>query len=442
MAKIDPAFQAAPNLGASSHDPIAFARRNKMEKFQIQRRQKEEEERNTAKGLQNLMVDVKGWEDQQGFKEIMADQDRIMNGFLDLSKRGMNLVSPKTTQEIMAYKAINEAHQQLKQKADTWTTQKGVYDIYLKAIEKDDALPLEEQEIDHDATISNLEKVLKTKDILTRGNSLAGLMVTKPKPVDIMKDILANKDLFEKGTQSQNIQDMPDGSRQVTFTEKLTPQQTENNARIAGRLFESKPQSYKDAVKKIREADPDPTFNVMSDVDYYKTIAIPAYRKKFLNKPVGKGGSGFSLNFGGGKTDIEPAEHKFNEAIIGGRDYNDRWDISPTKAINFNINGGEYATGEGWEQIPEGGGIVEGQLLFYDPKSDALVFRSTQDAKNPWIKNNTNISIPRKNLANAEKIPVRLENGKIGTLKDVMPKAEPAVVGRNTVLKNSGISWQ
>ena len=89
MAKtIDPAFQAAPYLGDSSHDPIQFARRQNLQKFQAQKQKYEETQRNTARGLENLMVDIKGWEDQQGFKEIMAEQDKIMNGFLDLSRKG------------------------------------------------------------------------------------------------------------------------------------------------------------------------------------------------------------------------------------------------------------------------------------------------------------------------------------------------------------------
>jgi hypothetical protein len=446
MAKIDPAFQAAPVLGGTNYDPIAFARRNRMEKFQIQRKQEEDQAKNTAQGLENLMVDVKGWEDQQGFKEIMADQNRVMNGFLDLSKKGLNLVSPKTTQEIMAYKAINDAHEQIKQKVDTWNQQKGIYDLYTKAIEKDSILPPEEQEIDHGATIANVQKVLKTKDIMGRGTDLQNLVVTKTKPVDVFKDVLANKDIFEKGTQSQNVVEMPDGSKQISMVENLTPQQTEANAKKAGQLFESKPQAYKDAVKKIREADPEPKLNVMSDKDYYKTIAVPTYRKKFLDKPTGSGG-GASMNFGGSKVQVTPGELQTNDNMIGGRNYSQRYDFQTKgQLIKVPTTGGYQhdsdpkAGDDGWHEIT-GGDYAEAELLFYDPKSDQLVFRTGQAAKNPWIDNNITFSVPRKNVPDAEKLPI-MDNGKKKTLKDVLPEESKRPAGFNSVLKNSGIKWK
>ena len=421
MAKsIDPAFQAAPNLGPSSYDPIAFARRNKMEKFQIQRKQQEDQARNTAQGLENLMVDVKGWEDQQGFKEIMADQDRVMNGFMELSRKGMNLVSPKTTQEVMAYKAIQDAHAGIKQKVDTWNQQKGIYDLYTKAIEKDSTLPREEQEIDHEASMANVQQKLKEKSIMERGNGLQNLLVTKTKPVDVFKDILANKDIFEKGTQKQNVVDMPDGSKQVSLVEDLTPQQTESNAKKAGILFESKPPSYKEAIKKIREGDPDPALNVMTDKDYYKTLAVPTYRQKFLNKPVSTGGSGLNFNFLGSQAKVTPGEHQTNDLNYGGRNYNDRYDITSNKPFFIPPAGGEYSTENEWKPIPSAGGPVEGNLLFYDPHTDALVFKVSQDARYPWIKNNTTISIPRKNLAKSDDLPIMVD-GKKKTLKDILP---------------------
>src|SRR4030042_6276689 len=101
MAKgtIDPAFQAAPFLGESSHDPIEFVRRHNLAKYQATKIRQEEIRRNTAEGLDKLMVDLKGWEDQQGFKEIMADQDKVFRGFLEMSRKGMNLTSPRTPDE-------------------------------------------------------------------------------------------------------------------------------------------------------------------------------------------------------------------------------------------------------------------------------------------------------------------------------------------------------
>jgi hypothetical protein len=432
--KINPAFEAAPFLGESSFNPNEFMRRQNMQKFQLEKHKQDEEAANTAKGLENLMVDVKGWEDQQGFKEIMSDQNRVMNGFLDLSKKGLDLVSPKTTQEILAYKAINDAHAQIKQKVDTWNQQKGIYDLYTKAIEKDAILPPEEQEIDHAATIANVQKVLNTKDIMGRGTDLQNLVVTKTKPVDVFKDVIANKDIFEKGTQSQNVVDMPDGSKQISMVENLTPQQTEANAKKAGQLFDSKPQSYKDAVKKIREADPEPKLNVMTDKDYYKTIAVPTYRKKFLDKPTGSG-SGMSMNFGGSKVQVTPGELQTNDNMIGGRNYSQRYDFQTKgQLVKVPTTGGYQhdsdpkAGDDGWHEIT-GGDYAEAELLFYDPKDDQLVFRTGQAAKNPWIDNNITFSVPRKNVPDAEKLPITVD-GKRKTLKDVLPAADATPVLR------------
>jgi len=429
MAKIDPAFQAAPYLGDSSHDPIQFARRNRMEKFQMQRREYEEQQRNTAKGLEDLMIDVKSWEDKKGFESILSEQKNIQSAFIDFSQKGLNLTSPKSTQDILAYKAINEAHQRLKGKVDIWNQNKGIYDLYTKAVQADSILPEDQQKIDKPATMANLQEVLKTKDLLGSTEHLQNLVVTRTMPVDVMKDVLANKDLFEKGTVTRQVKDMPDGSKNIVETEDLTPDQTENNARIAGTLFESKPQSYKDAVRKMREADPDPRFNVMSDKDYYKTIAVKTYREKYLEKPAGGGSGGMSINFGGAKDfKVTPGELRDNPNWIGGRNYDQRYDFQTNgKLIKVPTTGGFQHDSDadptkgtdGWNEIT-GGDYAEAELLFYDPKKDQLIFRTGQAAKNPWIDNNITFAVPRSNVPEAENLPVMVD-GKKKTLKEVLP---------------------
>jgi len=433
MAKgnIDPAFQAAPNLGASSYNPIEFARRQKLQKFQIQRKRDEEKAANIAKGLDDLMLDLKGWEDQDGFKEIMADQDRVLKGFLDISKKGLNLVSPRSTQELMAYKAINEEHAKIKQKVDTWQQQKSIYDLYTKAIEQDSLLPSDQQKINKEATMANIQKVLKSKGIIERGTGLQNLIVTNPDKVDLIKEITSKKGFYEQPTQTQVIVPNPEtGQSEIQLVEQLTPDQEKENVRRAGIHYEELDPSYKDAVTKLRESDLDPRFNVMSNRDYFATIAVPQYKEKFLQKPTGSGGGGINFNFLGAQAKITPGEHQTNDRKYADRNYNDRYDITSTKPFTVPINEAEYFGGEkrileggretgGWKPITEGGGDVEAVMLFYDPNTDVIMFRLTQDSRYPYLKNNTTISVPRKNLAKADDLPIRLPNGKVGTLKDI-----------------------
>ena len=128
MAKIDPAFQAAPVL-QDEYNPVEFAREAHQEKFQLQKAKYEEQQKATVEGLDKLMLNIKGWEDKSGFQELLGRQQKAIDGFMSLSRKGMNLVNPKTTEEVMAYKALNDYHSQTKQLADQWQEQKTAYDV-------------------------------------------------------------------------------------------------------------------------------------------------------------------------------------------------------------------------------------------------------------------------------------------------------------------------
>lgn len=435
MAKtVDPAFQAAPFLGQSSHDAVAFASRQKYQKFEIQRQKREEEARNTAKGLQDLMDEVKGWEDQEGFKEIMADQDRILNGYLELSRKGMNLVSPKETNEILAYKAIQEAHQKLKMKVDAWNQQKGIYDMYSKAIEQDSAKPEDEQKIDREATLANIQRVLGSKKILERGSDLQNLVVTKPDYGDVVKYVTDRKDFFEQPVMTQTIVENPEtGQREIQQVQKLTPEQEKENQKRLGVMYEGMDQKYKNTVRRQRERDTNPAMNIMPDKDYFIASFDPTYKQRFMERPASTGQGGMSINFGGSQVKVSPGELHTNDQIYGGRNYNERYDFATNKPIKVPTSGGvmqdheintKNPNDDGWSPIT-GGGDVEAELRFYDPKTDMLIFRTTATAKTPWVDNNITIAVPRKNVPEADKLPVGLPNGKKGSLKDVVPSVVP-----------------
>ena len=436
MAKtIDPAFQAAPYLGDSSHDPIQFARRQNLQKFQAQKQKYEETQRNTARGLENLMVDIKGWEDQQGFKEIMAEQDKIMNGFLDLSRKGLNLVSPKTTQEIMAYKAITDAHEQLKQKVDTWNTQKGVYDLVKKAIEVDSAKPESDQRIDRDATMGNMSKVLQSKSIYERGAGLQNLIVTKPEIGDVHKYVADNLEFITKpDIITEPYTDPVTGQAQSRTREVMSSANEKAREKDLRNLYATAPDPVKNAVKQQREKERDPNLNVMKDEDYFVAMYDPQFKQKFIDKTVGTGG-GFALNFLGQKTSMGPGIER-DPLPYGERTYSSPYEFQNTKPIkvNYGDSGSSIFMGNQWIPL-KGGGDVEAELRFYDSNRDEFIFRTTQPGIAPFVQNNMTFAVPRSIIGDqADNLPIKV-GGQIKKLKDVygtMQKTKKELPGLGT----------
>lgn len=424
MAKIDAAFQAAPNLGGTNYDPIAFARRNRMEKFQIQRQQQEEQAKNTARGLENLMTDVKGWEDQEGFKEIMADQDRVMNGFLDLSRKGLNLVSPKTTQEVMAYKAINDAHAQIKQKVDVWQQQKSIYDLYQKAIEQDSVLPPDEQKIDRTATMNNIQKVLKSKSILSRGNDLQNLVVTKPEKGDVHQYVKDNIGMITKPQKIQMPYTDPDtGQLGSQMQEVVTPEIQKQQVVDYRNLYRTAPPKIKEGVIQARKQDPD-NDPKMTDEDYFITMYNQKFKEQMINKKAGTG-SGFDITlFGTQKVkDMPPAIKNPNPIPLGERTYNEHYDFNITKpfiGISMSSLGADVYQGNKWEPASKEGGLINAQLNFYDPKTDSFIFTSASNGMDAGVFKQQTFSVPRSHLGKeVDNLPIKLDNGKVGKLKDI-----------------------
>ena len=429
MAKIDPAFQAAPYLGDSTHNPIEFARRQNLQKFQMQRAKKEEQDRNTARGLENIMLDIKGWEDQEGFKEIVADQDRIMNGFLQLSRKGLNLVSPKTTQELMAYKAITDAHEQLKQKVDTWNTQKGMYDLIKKAIETDSAKPIDEQRLEREQVISKADEILKTKGIFERGNLLQNLLVTKVQPGDVIKQIIADKSFYIPPSQKQIATPNPEtGQIETTFVEDMPEKDTNENVKRAGIRYTGLTEAMKKGVTKMREAETDPLLKVMSDKDYYAALAVPTFRKKFIEKISGTGGGELSINFGGQRVKMSPGTSHPEPIPYGEKVYTNSYMFPLTKPLTIPVGSGgsEQFMGQAWAPIKEG--TVEATPYLYNPATEEFVFNTTSNQNAPWVQNNKPISVPRSVIGDlADDFPIKVGSS-IKKLKDVYgTMSKPAV---------------
>jgi len=426
MAKgnINPEFQAAPFLGESSYDPIEFQRRHKMIKYQIEKQRQEETEERTAKGVEKLMLDLKGWEDKEGFNEIVADHDKVIKAYLDLSKRGLNLTSPRTSQEIMAFKAITDAQQQIMQKVDVWGRNKDVYDLVTQAIKQEALKPEDQRNLNAELTTDNLIKTLKP-GILNRDMKLENILAFNVRPADVIKKITDAKDFYLPATRTQTVRfNEETGQNESFFVEDMKPEDIKENVRRANIQYEGLTDQYKETIKKMRDSDPNKEFNVMSDKDYFATIAVPPYRKQFLEKATG-GGGGFSINIGGQKISMQPGTLRpeplpYGEGAEGKTYINSYWWPVPGKSITIPVGTGGSAQfmGSRWSPITKGGS-VEATLYLYDPERDEFVFNVTSNQRAPWVENNRPVSVPRSVIGNImDEVRIK-KDGKVVMLKDI-----------------------
>ncbi len=419
MAKgrINPDFQAAPFLGESSHDPIEFVRRHNLVKYQLAKEKQKEQEENTAKGLEKLMLDLKGWEDQEGFKEIVSDHDRVIKGFLEFSKKGLNLTSPKTSKEIMAFKAIQDAQNKIMQKVDTWGQNKQSYDLVNEAIKQDAMRPEEDRRLDWEATRNNLMKAMKGVSILDRNMQPENILVVKPQIGDVHKYVADNLEFLPKPDVVTEPYTDPNTGQTVSRTREVENPEYEKKKELALRkLYQTAKEPIRNAVKQARERDK--TLDVMNDEDYFVSMYDPQFKQKMVDKISGTGG-GLSFNFLGQKTTMGPGVER-DPLPYGDRTYSSPYEFTGAKPIkvNYGTEGSSIFMGNSWVPLT-GGGDVEAELRFYDPTRDEFVFRTTQAGVAPFTMNNMTIAIPRSVLGDkADDLPIRM-NGQVKKLKDI-----------------------
>jgi len=434
MAKIDPAFQAAPFLGESSHDPIEFTRRQNLIKYQRNQQKQKESEKNISEGLDKLTLDLKDLYGQVGIDKVLEDNARTKGVFIELERRGANIFSPTTPREIKAYQAIIKAQEDTMKKVDVIKANKAILELDSKALFEDMKLSKEDRAFNHEETGANIEaakKIVKEGGILENQGIFDNLLVRNIKYGDVLKNITDNKDFYEKPTVTQNIIKMPDGTKKVNLEENWTDEQVAENKRRAGIHYEGLNQSYKNAVTKIREKDPDPRLNVQTDKDYFIGMAVPPFRKKFLEKPVGVG-SNFEVNLGGGKKiNMQPGKLRPEPLPYGDRSYINSytWPI-PTTPITIPVGemGSAQFLGSAWAPITKGG-TVEATPYLYNPATKEFVFNVTSNQNAPWVQNNSPVSIPQSVIGDlADDFPIMVD-GKKRKLKDIYPKdiEKPAI---------------
>ena len=421
--KIDPAFQAAPYLGDSSHDPIEFTRRQSMIKYQAKKQREAEIERNIAKGLDQLTIDLKGWDDKEGFAEIQARQDKAYKMYMDLATKGVNFVTPKTTADVMSFKALTDFQTETKQLADIRNNHKGLLDLVEKAVKEDSLKPEEEQRIDQDSTRANMAIALKDNTLIGRDKLMNNLLVPKVQVGDVVKQVIADKGFYIPPTQTQVVTPNPEtGTNDISFTEDMPKADVDENVRRAGVRYAGLTEAMKKGVKQMRDAETNDLLRVMPLKDYYATLAVPTYRKKFLEKTTGAGG-GLGINLFGQKITTQPAIKNSNTIRLGDRDYTEHYDFNISKpiiGISMSNLGAEVYEGEKWVPASKEGGLVTAQLNFYDPKTNSFIFTSTASGMEAGVWKAQTFSVPRENLGKeVDNLPIIKEDGKQGKLRDI-----------------------
>lgn len=402
MANIDPGFQAAPYLGDSSFDPIDFVKRHNFAKFQQLKYNEEKRQSENAKTLNDMLFDVKAWEDQSGMKEIMQDRNKVLQTFMDYSRKGMNLGNPKTTEEQVLYKGLQDALASVKNKADIWQQQKGIYDFYQKQVDD----PNNEDKIDKQATMQNIQNVLKSNDILDRQNKLQNLIVKKPVLADVHKYVRDNAQFITKpDVITTPVQDPTTGQTISQTREVVTPEIAKKQEADLRNLWASSPKEVKQAVTDQRKNDP--TLGVMKDEDYFVSMYNPKYKERMVDKLSGTSGAGFSMNFGGQKVTMEPGYKSKVPQQYGGKTYSEPYIIGSKQSVTIPLNGAIRITPQG--EVPiRGTGNLEAKPFMYDPDTDRLFFRSTGTNETPGLDNNDLVAVPRTSLPeDANNIPIR-----------------------------------
>ena len=431
---IDPAFKAAPFLGESSQDPIEFSRRQKTLKNAAQMRKDKEIEQNTAKGLEKLMLDIKGWEDEKGFREVMDSYNKNISTFMDLSKRGLNLASPRTETEIMAFKKLNEEHEKTKQLLDTWNRNKEAVDLFNTMVKQDAAKPESERKLDYESSRVNLEKQL-TGTIQQRNLNLENLLVFKPELDDVHKFVKDNMAFITKPDVVSTPEVDPTTGATINRTrEVVTPEVAKAQETDLRKLYKSAPQPIKNAVKDQKSKDSDPSLKIMSDEDYFVSMYNPKFKEKMIDKATGSGG-GLNISFLGTKTTMEPGRERKEPLNYGDKTFSGVYEFQTSKPLRIPLgaSGSEIFMGKTWKPLT-GGGDVEGTLAFYDAPTDKFIFRTTQAGAAPFVMNNMTVAVPRDVIGDqADDLPIEV-GGQVKKLKDVFG-------AKQTVKKKLPVQW-
>lgn len=429
MAKIDPAFQAAPYLGDSSHDPIEFTRRQNTIKYQRNMQRQAELQRDMGRGLDKLTLDLKDLYGEKGIDEVLRDQAKTKEAAINLYRSGVNVFSPADAIGVKGLQAITKTQEQSMKKVDVITANKAILDINNKAYFADQKLDPDKRTFnwdDYSARLATAKKEIETKGVLETQGIFDNLLVKNPTPGDLDKYVNQFSNFIPK-VNVDPVSGQPDRAQ-------LTAQKD-----YMDKVYSTLPDNEMKALEGLQKRVP--AYKIAPLKDIFMDLYSPAAAGK-LTMPSKKAGGGTEFKFLGSSAKINPGEKQDNPLKLGERTYGERYQLDSKPIYKVPTGGGMMQDEDmKWNPI-EVPGYAEANLMFYDPNKDELVFRTTSSSQTPGIEANITFAVPRKNVKDAESYPITLPDGKKGTLKDVLPKEDTKTVGRNSVLKNSGISWK
>ena len=417
--KINPEFQAAPFFGESSFDPVEFARRQSMIQYQERRRKEEEKERNIAKGLDQLMIDLKGWDDKEGFNEIMSRQDKAYKMYMGLATKGINFVNPKTAADMTAYKALTDYQKETKELVDLRNSQKAKFDTFEKLRLEESKKQKEEQVVDWDQTGLNLSGALKDNTIRGRDAIINTALITKPQIGDSYKYVDEHRNALPKLDQIQEAYTDPDTGLVTTrMRVQWTPEKIEETKTKLRELYQQAPEKVKNAVKLYKSRTPQ--LESVPDEEVFVAQHMPEYQEKLINRISGSKGGGFEISFGGQKVKMSPGKFRQEPLPYGDKVYTNSYLFQTTKPLTVPVGstGSAQYVASTWMPIQKGG-TIEATPYIFNPATDEFVFNVTSNQKAPWVQNNSPVSIPRSVIGDlADDFPIEVD-GKIKKLKDV-----------------------
>jgi tetratricopeptide (TPR) repeat protein len=222
---------SAPYLGGSSYDPIEFARRRKLASQSAAMEVQRQQSANFDEGIKRYSIEIEGWEDQKGFEELNKNKSAIRDVFIELNAAGLNLINPSTPQELMAYKALNEAMDDIRYKSSVWQSQKLAYDAATKIIFEQLLKKESERTIDIDATKINMRTLLNTPGILNRSQITENLIVYKPISEEIKVKSSATiiitdnvEEYYNRGLSKNSLQDYKGAIADFTKAIEIKPE--------------------------------------------------------------------------------------------------------------------------------------------------------------------------------------------------------------------------
>lgn len=166
------------------------------------------------------LEDLKAWEDQEGFDEIVTEMNQLQQATAHLGMQGINLQMPTTPSELALVKKLDDKFMALQGKSDRYMEAKKQLNELEKIVLADMKKAPEEQTIDYDNYFELKKKYIDTEGLDERVKLIPQMLKTKDKPTDLMQYV---KDYFPTYVPGEDkellkIVDDPDVGKVLRYT--------------------------------------------------------------------------------------------------------------------------------------------------------------------------------------------------------------------------------